>query len=86
MGSAAYVFIWITFSVDRFVAKCKKYVGLEEIMPTILNDLVHKVFVEAADKSSGKRKQQLHVSCDLLGILPTLETPEEMMLDERRMA
>jgi len=75
-----------TNDVDRFVAKCKKYVGLEELTPTILNDLVHKVFVEAADKSSGKRKQQLHVSYDLLGILPVLETPAEMMLDERRTA
>jgi len=75
-----------TNDVDRFVAKCKKYVGLEELTPTILNDLVHKVFVEAADKSSGKRKQQLHVSYDLLGILPVLETPTEMMLEERRTA
>jgi len=28
--------------VDRFVDKCKKYVGLTELTPTILNDLVHK--------------------------------------------
>ena len=72
--------------MDRFVAKCKKHVELEELTPTILNDFVHKVFVEAADKSSGKRKQQLHVSYDLLGILPMLEAPEEMMLGERRPA
>ena len=47
--------------VDQFIEKCKKYVGLEELTPTILNDLVHKVFVEAPDKSSGKRKQHIHV-------------------------
>ena len=60
--------------VDRFVEKCKKYAGIEELTPTILNDMVHKVFVEAPDKSSGKRKQGLHISYDLLGILPALET------------
>jgi len=60
--------------VDRFVAKCKKYADLYELTPTILNDMVHKVFVEVPDKSSGKRKQALHISYDLLGILPTLET------------
>ena len=62
-----------TSDVDRFVVKCKKYVGLTELTPTILNDLVHKVFVEAPDKSSGKRKQAIRVSYDLLGILPEFE-------------
>jgi len=62
-----------TGDVDRFIAKCKEYVGLTELTPTILNDLVHKVFVEAPDKSSGKRKQHIQVSYDLLGILPRLE-------------
>ena len=62
-----------TSDVDRFVALCKKYVGLEELTPTILNDLIHKVFVDAPDKSSGKRKQGIHVSYNLLGVLPRLE-------------
>ena len=61
-----------TGDVDRFIEKCKEHVGFEELTPAILNDLVHKVFVEAPDKSSGKRKQHIHVSYDLLGILPEL--------------
>jgi len=46
----------------------------------ILNDLVRKVFVEAPDKSDGKRKQNIHISYDLVGILPELNIPvnEEM--------
>lgn len=39
----------------------------------ILNDLVSKVFVDAPDKSSGKRKQGIHVSYNLVGILPSFE-------------
>jgi len=75
-----------TGDVDRFIEKCKKYVGLEELTPTILNDLVHKVYVEAPDKSSGKRKQHIHVSYDLLGMLPPLEVPTAQATDERRTA
>ena len=75
-----------TSDVDHFVDKCKRYAGLEELTPTILNDLVHKVFVEAPDKSSGRRKQNIHVSYDLLGVLPALNVPATETLDERRTA
>jgi len=69
--------------VDRFVAKCKRYSELDELTPTILNDLVHKVYVEAPDKSSGKRRQGLHISYDLIGVLPSLEncTTQEKSAD-----
>jgi hypothetical protein len=45
-----------------------------------LNDLVSEVFVEAPDKSGGKRGQKIHISYDLVGILPELNNPihEEM--------
>jgi len=43
--------------------------------PTILNDLVSKVFLDAPDKSDGKRKQNIHISYDLLGVLPELNIP-----------
>jgi len=66
--------------VERFIRKCKQYTDLTELTPTTLNDLVCKVFVEAPDKSDGKRRQNIHISYDLLGILPELNTPanEEM--------
>jgi len=61
-----------TEHVERFIRKCKQYIDLTELTPTILNDLVSKVFVDAPDKSDGKRKQNIHISYDLLGILPEL--------------
>ena len=64
-----------TEDVERFIRKCKQYTDLAELTPTILNDLVSKVFVEAPDKSDGKRKQNIHISYDLLGILPKLNVP-----------
>jgi len=63
-----------TEDVERFIRKCKQYIDLTELTPTILNDLVCKVFVEAPDKSDGKRRQNIHISYDLLGILPELNT------------
>ncbi len=68
-----------TEDVERFIRKCKQYTDLTELTPTILNDLVCKVFVEAPDKSDGKRKQKIHISYDWVGILPELNTP----IDER---
>ncbi|WP_242992422.1 DUF4368 domain-containing protein [Faecalicatena contorta] len=45
-----------------------------------MNDLVSKVFGKSPDKSDGKRRQNIHISYDLVGILPELNTPvnEEM--------
>lgn len=65
--------------VERFIHKCKQYTDLIELTPTILNDLVCKAFVEAPDKSDGKRKQKIHISYDLVGILLELNTS----IDER---
>lgn len=69
-----------TEDVEQFIRKCRQYTDLQEHTPTILNDLASKVFVNASDKSEGKRKQKIHSSYNLLGILPELNTPthEEM--------
>ena len=64
-----------TEDVERFICECRQYTDLTELTPTILNDLVSKVFVESPDKSDGKRRQNIHISYDLAGILPELNTP-----------
>ena len=68
--------------VDTFMDRCKEYVGTEEFNPSILGDLVHKVFVEAPDRSSGKREQRIHISYDMLGFLPELRIPESETFEE----
>ena len=69
--------------VDSFVDRCKEYVGTEEFNPSILGDLVHKVFIEAADRSSGKREQKIHISYDMLGFLPELRVSESVSSKEQ---
>lgn len=62
-----------TTQVEDFIAKCKRYSSIVQLTPAFLNDLVPKVFVEAPDKSTGKRRQRIHISYNLVGILPPLK-------------
>lgn len=43
---------------------------LDELTPSVLNDMVKAVYVHAPDKSKGHREQQIDISYDLVGILP----------------
>ncbi len=57
-------------NIDRFIGKVQKYLDLDELTPTVLNDMVKAVYVHAPDKSKGYREQQIDISYDLVGILP----------------
>lgn len=57
-------------NVDRFIQMAKKYLYLEKLTPTILNDMVNAVYVHAPDKSSGHRIQDVDISYNYIGILP----------------
>ena len=57
-------------NIDRFISKVRKYLDLEELTPTILNDMVKAVYVHAPDQSKGYREQRIDISYDLVGILP----------------
>ena len=57
-------------NIDRFIRQAKKYLYLEKLTPTILNDMVNAVYVHAPDKSSGYRVQDVTISYNYIGILP----------------
>ena len=57
-------------NVDKFIRQAKKYLHLEKLTPTILNDMVNAVYVHAPDKSSGHRVQDVEISYNYIGILP----------------
>ena len=61
---------WQAENVDRFIRQAKKYLYLEKLTPTILNDMVNAVYVHAPDKSSGHRVQDVTISYNYIGILP----------------
>jgi hypothetical protein len=60
-------------NLDTFIDRVKTYSSLEKLTPYALRELVKAVYVEAPDKSSGKRKQEIHIDYDLVGFIPVEE-------------
>ncbi len=57
-------------NVDGYIRQEKKYLYLEKLTPTILNNMVNAVYVHALNKSSGHRVQDVTISYNYIGILP----------------
>ena len=60
-------------NIERFIRTADKYVGIEEIDPCMLRELIKAIYVEAPDKSSGKRRQKIHIEYDGIGFIPLEE-------------
>lgn len=61
-----------TFEQDQadfanFAAIVRKYVGIRELTPTIVNEFVKKIIVHAPDKSSGHRSQKIELVWNFIG-------------------
>ena len=52
---------------DSFAAIVRKYVGIRELTPTIVNEFVKKIIVHAPDKSSGHRRQKIELVWNFVG-------------------
>ena len=59
--------------LEQFIQRACRYTDLTELTPYALRELVKAVYVEAPDKSSGKRKQRVHIEYDLVGYIPVDE-------------
>ena len=60
-------------NLEQFINRVHRYTELPELTPYALRELVRAVYVEAPDKSSGKRKQKVHIEYDLVGYIPVDE-------------
>ena len=62
---------------DRFMELIAKYIGIEELTPTIVNEFVQKIIVHEADNSTGKRVQQIEIVFNFIGSidLPAVTQP-----------
>lgn len=65
-------------NMEKFIQKAHKYVRIEELDPYALRELVQAIYVDAPDKSSGKRRQHIHIKYDGIGFIPL----EELMKEE----
>ena len=57
-------------NLEQFIQRVKRSSNLTELTPYALRELVKAVYVEAPDKSNGKRKQKIHICYDLIGFIP----------------
>jgi len=66
-------------NLEQFIQRVKRNAELTELTPYAAHELIQKIYVEAPDKSSGKRTQAIHISYDLVGFIPisTLLKEEE---------
>lgn len=66
---------------DSFAVIIRKYVGIRELTPTIVNEFVKKIVVHAPDKSSGHRRQKIEIVWNFIG---ELEQDEDKQTIERQ--
>ena len=66
---------------DSFAAVIRKYVGIRELTPMIVNEFVKKIIVHAPDKRSGHRKQRIEIVWNFVG---ELEQDEDKQTVERQ--
>ena len=62
-----------TEDLEQFIQRVRKYEDLDELTPYALRELVKAIYIEAPDKSSGKRHQGIRISYDLVGFIPVEE-------------
>ena len=59
--------------LEKFIQRVHKYEDLQEMTPYALRELVKGIYIEAPDKGSGKRRQGVRISYDLVGFVPVEE-------------
>ena len=60
-------------NIEQFVQRVRRNSTLTELTPYALRELVKAVYIDAPDKSSGKRRQKVHIEYDLVGYIPVDE-------------
>ena len=64
-------------NIEKFIQKAHKYVGIEELDPYALRELVKAIYVDAPVKVNGKRTQHIHIQYDGIGFIPLDELLKE---------
>ncbi len=63
--------------MEQFIQRVHKFEDLQELAPYALWELVKAIYIEAPDKSSGKRRKNMRISYDLVGFIPLNELMKE---------
>lgn len=63
--------------LDLFIQRVQSYAELKELTPYALRELVKAIYIEAPNKSSGKRRQGIRIAYDLIGFIPGEELAQQ---------
>ena len=66
-------------NLEQFIQKVRKYAELTELTPYAAHELIKAIYVGAPDKSSGKRRQSIHICYDLIGFISLNELMTQEM-------
>lgn len=66
-------------NLELFIQKIRKYAELTELTPYAAHELIKAIYIGAPDKSSGKRRQSIHICYDLIGFIPLSELMTQEM-------
>lgn len=66
---------------DSFAAIIRKYVGITELTPTIVNEFIKKIVVHAPEKIDGKRFQKVEIIFNFVG---ELHLPDEPQTEQKK--
>mgnify|MGYP000810256651 CR=1 FL=1 len=79
--NAVHIFEQDKADFNSFAAVIRKYVGIKELTPTIVNEFVKKIIVHAPDKSSGHRRQKIQLVWNFIG---EVNLPNDKQIVERQ--
>lgn len=65
---------------NQFRQIVRKYVGITELTPTIVNEFIKKIIVHAPDKSSGHRVQKIQIIFNFIGEF----TPQNEFIPDKK--
>jgi len=71
-------------NIEQFLTTVRRYTEITELTPTIVNEFISKIIIHAPDKSSGKRKQEVDIYYNAVGIVNVLPKEDfNKMIEER---
>ena len=79
--NAVHIFEQDKADFNNFAAVIRKYVGVKELTPKIVNEFVKKIIVYAPDKSSGHRRQEVQIVWNFIG---EVNLPNDSKVIERQ--
>ena len=64
-------------NLEQFIQRVHKYKDLDELTPMLCVNLSREFIPKPPDKSSGKRRQNIRISYDLVGFIPLNKLTKE---------